>query len=81
MKHSEKYVVLEHLTLPDRGLRFFTTNSKDNTHGRTGELWYKEILFTDITEEAQDACREINNTPSCSELEKYYRELYANKNK
>ena len=56
----KKYVVLEHLLLPDRGLRFFTLNKEDNTHGYNGELWYKEVYFTDDVEDAQLECRHAN---------------------
>jgi hypothetical protein len=72
MLHSGKYVVLEHLTLPDRGLRFWSTNTEDNTHGHNGELWYKEILFTDSEEEAIAESQKIEELPSMNELEKYY---------
>jgi len=60
MKHPEKYVVLEHLTLPDRGFRFWTTNSDNNTHSAVGDLWYKEVLFTDSDEEAISVSRQTN---------------------
>lgn len=60
MKHPEKYVVLEHLTLPDRGFRFWTNNSDNNTNSAMGELWYKEVLFTDSDEEAISASRQTN---------------------
>jgi hypothetical protein len=78
MEKYKEYVVLEHLTLPDRGLRFFTTNSKkgDNTLIHDGTVAYKEILFTDSTEEAQAECRKANWAvlPTMHELEEYYRE-------
>jgi len=71
---NKKYVVLEHLTLPDRGFRFWSTNSENNTHGSTGELWYKEILFTDSKQEAINACCEVNEEaiPKFSELVEYH---------
>ncbi len=73
---KKKYVVLEHLNLPDRGFRFWTTNSNNNTHSFNGELWYKEILFTDFESEAMAESRKTNTeaVPKYSELEKYYRE-------
>jgi len=77
----EKYVVLEHLTLPDRGLRFWSTNTGDNTHSAWGHLWYKEILFTDSEDEAMEASRICNNLPTHSELEEYYRVLIEKRNK
>jgi hypothetical protein len=81
MKRSEKYVVLEHLTLPDRGLRFWSTNSDNNTHGHTGELWYKEILFTNSEEEAIDVSRHHSELPTHQELEDFYKKRYEEENK
>lgn len=74
----KKYVVLEHLRLPDRGLRFFTMNSgnsKDNTHGYTGEKWYEEVGFADTTEEAQQICSEydLSKLPSFDELLEFHK--------
>jgi hypothetical protein len=60
MKNSSKYVVLEHLTLPDRGRRFWTTNTENNTHSLEGELWYKEIMFTDSEDDAIHMSRSFN---------------------
>ena len=74
MKRLEKYVVLEHLTLPDRGLRFWSHNTDNNTHGYNGELWYKEVLFTDSEDEAMEASRICNNLPTHHELEEYWKE-------
>lgn len=73
---NKKYVVLEHLTLPDRGFRFWTSNSENNTHGSNGELWYEEVLFTDSKEEAISVSRNINvdALPKYWELLKYHKE-------
>jgi hypothetical protein len=72
----EKYVVLEHLTLPNRGLRFWSRNIKNSTHSKKGELWYKEILFTNSQEEAIVESRKIgDNIPSRDELDEYYKIL------
>lgn len=82
MKRPEKYVVLEHLNMPDRGWRFWSTNTGDNTHSAWGDLWYKEILFTDSEEEAVKVAREHgDNIPTTSEIYDYYEKLYADKNK
>lgn len=72
MSHK-KFVVLEHLTLPHRGLRFWSTNSENNTHSQQGELWYKEILFTDDKEEAIAASQKVNfnEMPTAYELNEY----------
>jgi hypothetical protein len=72
MKRPEKYVVLEHLTLPDRGLRFWSMNTEDNTHSAWGDLWYKEILFTDSEDEAIEASQKMGELPTMHELEEYY---------
>ncbi len=72
----KKYVVLEHLQVPDRGFRFWTTNTSNNTHSAKGELWYKEILFTDSEEEAIIESRKVNcdAIPSWRELYEYHLE-------
>lgn len=54
--HTKKYVVLEHLSLTHKGKRFWTDNTKNNTLSADGELWYREVLFTNDTEEAIKAC-------------------------
>jgi len=72
MKRPEQFVVLEHLTLPNRGIRFWGGNTENNTHSIWGDLWYKEILFTDNEEEAINASRKLGNIPSMHELEEYY---------
>ena len=74
--NSHKYVVLEHLQLPNRGFRFWSLNTENNTHSHTGELWYKEILFTDDEEEAIAMSRTANREaiPSHDELELYWKE-------
>ena len=75
MKSNKKYVVLEHLTLPNRGLRFWSTNSENNTHGYNGELWYKEVGFTDDDKEAIKLSKKTNFEvlPSTDELIEYYK--------
>lgn len=74
MKSEKKYVVLENLTLPNRGFRFWTVNSENNTHGHTGELWYKEIMCTDDTDEAISQSQRINREviATYSELMEFY---------
>ena len=75
----KKYVVLEYLRLPDKGLRFWTTNSDNNTHGYNGELWYKEILFTDKEKKAIEESKIIGELPSNEEIKSYYKNLYDNR--
>jgi hypothetical protein len=73
MKRPEKYVVLEHLLMPDRGLRFWGINTEDNTHSAWGDLWYKEVLFTDSVSEATEMARKHgDNVPTYSELYDFY---------
>lgn len=76
MKSEKKYVVLENLNMPNRGFRFWTTNSDNNTHGANGELWYKEVMFTDDTEEAISQSQRINREIVATfwELREYYAE-------
>lgn len=45
MKRPEKYVVLEHLTLPDRGLRFWSHNTENNTHSMWGIFGIKKSFL------------------------------------
>lgn len=87
MDRTKQYVVLEHLLMPDRGFRFFSTNCHwegstsgftDNTTGNTGEVWYKEVAFCDTAEEAQRhmPC-DPKNTPSMQEIEEHVKKQYA----
>ena len=73
MKRPEKYVVLEHLTLPDRELRFWTMNTVDNIHSAYGDIWYKEVLFTDDEDIAKTECREGKPNATYNELYQYYK--------
>jgi len=73
---DKKYIVLEHLQLPNRGFRFWTMNSEDNTRSVDGKLWYKEILFTDSTDEAVIESRKTNTKmiPTHQELMDYHKD-------
>jgi hypothetical protein len=53
----KKYVVLEHLSGHHKGHRFWTTNTKDNTKLYDETIAYKEIAFTDSSDEAIKMCR------------------------
>jgi hypothetical protein len=65
-KQIKKYVVLQYLDGPDRGACFWTTarpSGADNTYGyETDEsdarlvLTYREVAFTDDSQEAIDLC-------------------------
>lgn len=72
---NKKYVVLEHLTLPNRGFRFWSTNTPgNNTKLLDGSVVYKEVLFTDSTDEAIEVSRKPNAEaiPTFKELSEYH---------
>ena len=52
----EKFVVLEYLKGESKGVRFFCFNRPDNTHTADGDLYYKEVGFTDDVKQAQALC-------------------------
>lgn len=74
--NKRKYVVLEHLTMPQRGFRFWSSNAGVclNTHGTEDSPWYKEVLFTDSEREATELSSRNNKSvmPTLYDLEKYY---------
>jgi hypothetical protein len=76
----KSFVVLEHLTLPDRGFRFWTKNSNDNTKIYTGEIAYQPIFYTNINEEAISWSRQSNSNkiPSFGEMMEYLEEKNKN---
>jgi hypothetical protein len=55
-KVESEFVVLEHLSGKYKGRRFWTINTDNNTHSENGELWYKEVLFTNSSEDAISRC-------------------------
>ena len=70
----KKFVILEHLCLPDRGFRFFCTNSEtDHTRIMSGEVAYKVVGYSDTVEDAQSMIRHNFQSATSSELELYYR--------
>ena len=75
---KKKYIVLEHLTLPDRGFRFFTTNTDNNVLGHNGDLWYKEVGFTDSIDEAQKIISQADSKlfATMRELGEYWKKEY-----
>ena len=62
---GQKNVVLEHLTGRDRGFRFWSTNTNDNTTSRDENgvkiTAYKEVWFTDSDDEAIAKCQEFHS--------------------
>ena len=58
---KNEYIILRHLTMPDKGKCFFTSYRSENTdhdytHGNTGELWYEIIGYAITVLEAQELC-------------------------
>jgi len=80
MAETKKYVVLRHLTMPDKGRCFFTSNGKKGTeceYGYTGERWYEAVGYADTVEEAQHLCHiNYGGLPSWEEFEKYAKETF-----
>lgn len=56
----KKFVVLEHLRAPDRGLRFYSLNSPDPEKLADGSTAYKKVLETDDQSEAFKAACHTN---------------------
>jgi len=69
-----KFVVLQHRTMPDKGICFFTTNSNDPKveYSITGEHWYKVVAYADTVEEAQALIRQHSTYPTMREIEEHY---------
>lgn len=63
-KKNIKHVILEHLFLPHRGLRFYSTynvkSDKDPSYIIDGRKAYKVVGFAETDEEAYKKCQEIN---------------------
>ena len=72
---KKKYVVLEHITMPQKGFRFWTTNSDNNTRSLEGEVWYKEVLFTDDQDEASRESQIRGEIGTQSELLEYLEKI------
>lgn len=64
--------------MPNRGFRFWSINSDNNTRSAKGQLWYKEVFFTDHTEVAITESRKVNKEaiPTYRELEDHYKEEF-----
>lgn len=82
METKKKYVVLEHLLLPNRGFRFWTMNTDNNTKLLDGTIAYKEILFTNDDKEAIKVSQDFdkNLLPSMKELEDHYKQEIERRN-
>lgn len=73
---NKKYVVLEHKTLPNRGFRFWTSNSSD-----INSEWYSVVDYTDSEDVAIALSRKANYAvvPTIQELEDYWRDEIKNR--
>jgi hypothetical protein len=88
MENKDKqYVVLRHLTMPDKGKCFFTTNNPDEPEeekglSAKGERWYEVIGYADTVQEAQDMCAtNYGGLPSMKEFDDYAKEQVRKKYK
>lgn len=75
---NKKYVVLEHLLLPDKGFRFWSQNSDDCSKLYNGTIAYKPVFWTDNTDIAIHESRRTGILATSYELEKYYEVYYNN---
>lgn len=70
----KKYIVLEHLMMPDKGFRFWTTNSEFACRLLDGRLAYAIILESDDETECA-AVSKLGNVPESHELTKHIKEM------
>ena len=74
---DSQYVVLRHLTMPHKGLCFFTTNDPEEPEEEKGlslegERWYEVVGYADTVEQAQGLCSSnYGGLPSMKEFEDY----------
>ena len=75
--NKPKYVVLENKTLPNRGFRFWTSNSGD-----INSEWYSVIDYTDSEDVAIALSKKANYAivPTIQELEDYWRDEIIKRN-
>jgi len=72
---KKEYVVVKHLTMPDKGICFFTSNSelgRDCTDLH-GNVVYENVAFADTVEEAQSYVRQLSTYPTMREMEEHYK--------
>jgi len=86
MENKDKqYVVLRHLTMPHKGLCFFTTNDPNEPEEKKGlshkgERWYEVVGYADEVEEAQSMCaRNYGGLPTWKEFENHAKEEIENR--
>jgi hypothetical protein len=82
---DKKYVILRHLTMPDKGRCFFTTNDPNEPEdekglSHKGERWYEVVGYADTTEEAQSMCSSnYGGLPSMKEFDDWAKAEVARK--
>ena len=71
---KKEFVIVQHLTMPNRGICFFTTNSEKgrDCYGHNGELWYENVAFADTVEEAQTLVRQLSTYPTMREISDHF---------
>jgi hypothetical protein len=81
MSNSNKlFVIYRHLTMPDKGKCFFSTNNPKVPEERkglsmAGERWYEVVGYADTVEEAQDICADnYGGLPTMAEFDTWARE-------
>ena len=79
-ERTEEYVVLQHRTMPDKGICFFTTNTNDPKveYGYNGSHWYNIVGYADTVEQAQSMCRRHSVYPTTQEIEEHVKQKYKN---
>lgn len=71
---TAKFVVLRHLTMPHKGMCFFTANTATgrDCYSIGGDLWYEIVDFADTVEEAQrSTAKHYGGCPSQKEFIEY----------
>ena len=69
-----EFVIKRNITMPDRGICYFTTNSEigRDCHSYKGELWYENVGYANTVEEAQDLVAKHTTYPLASDVYKYF---------
>lgn len=73
---TKEYVVLRHLTMPYKGLCFFTRNSEigRDCKGFNGETWYEIVGYANSIQEAQTlVVKNYGGSPTAKEFEEHVR--------
>lgn len=74
---NKQFVIQQHLTMPDKGICFFTMNTQEgrDCYSTKRELWYKNVAYADTIEEAQALVAKHTEYPSTTEMYNHYLNL------